>query len=136
MGYRSDIKLITTKEGWEELDKAVSEAEPEQKYRITSLATVSTKKCAANNKEYVLVEWIQIKWYLTSPQIRAFMQALYTLANKNIMFKFIRVGEDYEDIERIDNEDEPAKGTDYLSTDYCNSPSLYVDRIIVVDDTF
>lgn len=124
MGYRSDVKLITTKAGWERLENAVSKvrADIEYEYWITSEAKATT----ICDGKYILAEWDDRKWYECFDDVGAFMKELYDMARDHVAFKFMRVGEDYEDVERLEGEDKDLK-------DYDAMPSLWLERKIEVE---
>ena len=93
MGYRSQVYLKTTTEGWlvlkrfndiiiEEVDKplfsAIVNKTPAGFYRIT---------------------FEDIKWYDSYAQIRNFNEAIKMFDTQDIPYSFIRLGEDTGDIE-------------------------------------
>lgn len=122
MGYRSEVKLITTKEGWSRIKKAVEDATPEGAWLVddTNIVPVCDGK-------YVLGEWSDIKWYDWGDNIiGTFMKELGKLDEVDIPYEFMRVGEDYEDIEYLT----------YTSDDhyekYKDMPNLELHRAIDV----
>lgn len=124
MGYRSDVKLITTKAGWERLENAVSQAQ--SKYAREYWITSEVRTMTLCDDKYVLAEWDDIKWYASFEDVGAFMKELYDMAKEHVAFKFLRVGEDYEDVERLESEDEGG-------VDYYDMPGLWPEHKIIVE---
>lgn len=128
MGYRSDVKCITTKEGFELIDKLVRKASGITKenedfeYWLTDEFNTSS---IANDK-YMLMEYDDIKWYSNDPAVQAFEQALERLEAQKIPYQFIRAGEDDEDVER--KYGEPSDWQVYK-----DMPQLWLERKIVVE---
>lgn len=93
MGYRSDVYLKTTTEGWilmKRFDNKISK--PEDK----------PLDCAEVNKSpdgYYRIEFHDIKWYDSFEQVKNFNHVLDEMRDQDIPFSFIRLGEDTEDIE-------------------------------------
>jgi len=99
MGYRSDVVLAVNKEIMPEF--------------LAYLATNDEAKCLVFsdhcelNQDYegeghLLVTWSGIKWYDGYPDvdvIEKFTCELDEDTDKSEMFRFVRVGEEYEDIE-------------------------------------
>lgn len=96
MGYRSDVRISTTKEGYE----------------------ILKTKCASLNLDYNLMEeghylidkteddniafgWEWIKWYDSYPEIQAINNCLNELEEKGIPYIFARIGESVDDCEEI-----------------------------------
>lgn len=125
MGYRSEVKLITTKEGWKKIEQAVKQASPDNYEYLLADEYV----CLIRNGEYVLYEVSDIKWYDTPPygfpEIIAFKQALYNLDEDDIPYEFMRVGEDYTDVEYL-----PYR---VYKDKYQDMPTLGLERTIEVE---
>lgn len=129
MGYRSDIKLITTPEGWSQIDKAVRKASgvTDKNENTSYVLTHSTHATPILNGRYVLGEWDDIKWYEGyDDDVTAFMTALGQLDASDIPYNYIRLGEDDADIDRRYN------NCGVLS-EYADMPNLWVKREIVVE---
>lgn len=106
MGYRSDVKIITTKEGWDMLDKAVKAASDITDDEIKWYLTRNDHCKRICNGKYMLGEWEDIKWYdWGCEDVSTFMKTLGQLDESHIPYNFIRVGEDYEDIEMREGEE-------------------------------
>ena len=98
MGYYSDVRFNTTKEGYEKFKSKLAE---------------DTKSWLFSNDEpevydeedgEVVFGWNDIKWY--GPEIDNIMHAYYTLREDGIPFEYVRVGEEYGDCECEEEETE------------------------------
>ena len=100
MGYRSEVVLAVNKEIMPEF--------------LAHLATndeakslVFSEHCELNQdyegEGHLLVSWTNIKWYEGYPDvdvIEKFTCEMDADTDKGEMFRFVRVGEDYDDIEQ------------------------------------
>lgn len=103
MGYRSDVKLIITKQGWEEIDRAVKKAAGIKKGDEANEYWLTSPECCMDVCEgkYVIGEWESIKWYEgLDDEVDAIMRMLERTKEP---YMFMRVGENYEDTQVIDN---------------------------------
>lgn len=127
MGYRSDVKIITTKEGWNMLDSVVRKMAgitPANQYTETWLTDESHTTIIARN--YVLGEWEWFKWSTWDDEVDVFMDTLNDLEEKEEPYRFVRIGEDYNDIEKWEHIPDDC-------TKYQDMPSLCVERKIVAE---
>ena len=93
MGYRSDVYLKTTKEGYKALEQEIKKnklgyklwEEPEHIYLNDAENTIT-------------VEWNYLKWYPEYEDVHTIEDAIGTMCDK-YPIHFIRIGEDIEDIE-------------------------------------
>lgn len=128
MGYRSDVKCITTKEGFELIDKLVRKASgvtkenEDHEYWLTDEFN-TTSIC---DSKYMLMEYDDVKWYNNDPAVQAFEQALERLEARKLPYQFLRVGENDEDVER-----KYCGGGDWQK--YKDMPQLWLERKIVVE---
>jgi hypothetical protein len=102
MGYRSDVRIRTTKEGYEimkeEIDKYLNE-KVEDNLDYTPENLVKHTDNIDDDGEVVTMDWNYVKWYDFFPEIMAVSNALGILQEKDIDFQFMRIGEDLDDIE-------------------------------------
>lgn len=110
MGYRSNVRIITSKKGFEELQKQVKKILDKKSYNFNLLDDPSI---LVKGRKGVLIGWDYIKWYEYSDfkDVDAINEALAYLSEKNIGYRFARIGESYDDFEER-NED--GKDDDYL----------------------
>lgn len=109
MGYRSDVRIITSKKGYKELKEYVDNRAKEcvkvresKEYDWNLLNRLNVKK--ENNFE-VLIGWNNIKWYTNWDEyyedVTIIEQGLDYINELGYGFRFSRIGEDYTDIEEI-----------------------------------
>lgn len=122
MSYRSVVKLITTKAGWKRIRKEVSRLGVDERYSLIS--GVGELIC---DSKYVLAEWDDIKWYEgRDEEVDAIMRALRQFDVEHIPYQYLRIGEDWEDYERLSEEC-------YDNPDYKDMPYLTLRREIEVE---
>lgn len=99
MGYRSDVRIITTKDGYKELRKYINEylkvnnISEERYFNIINSPDIKIQ----NNKE-ICIGWNDIKWYWY-PDIDAINYSLNKLEENKYSYRFSRMGESLNDIE-------------------------------------
>lgn len=97
MGYRSEVYLKTTTEGWLLMKRFNDKiTEPEDK----PLAYSEVNKTSSG---FYKIEYHDIKWYDSFKQIQNFNAVLDQMKDQDIPYSFIRLGEDTEDIEHVCN---------------------------------
>ena len=92
MGYRSQIALKTTTEGWILLKRFNDKIENPDERPLNHLTVGKTPT------GYYKISHDYIKWYDRDPQVQNFYEALHQMRMQNIPFVFIRIGEDIDDI--------------------------------------
>ena len=95
MGYYSQVAIAMRKE---EFNTLKNECEPNNHDLETLLRLANVKE----HSDFVTLEWNWIKWYDTFPEIRAINEFLWNL-DADIPYKFIRIGEDFEDTVMLGN---------------------------------
>lgn len=93
MGYRSEIYLKTTAEGFvmlKQLDDKIKIKEEKPLYGLTIEKTP---------EDFYKMSALSVKWYDDYEQVINFNEALNQLKKQNIPFVFIRIGEDVNDVE-------------------------------------
>lgn len=107
MGYRSDVRIATTHEGYERVCKRVDElSEGRNTYPL-----IGTKRIPVFFEEQdgsVVFGWDWVKWYDGMyADVTNVTTALAEIESAGVPYEFCRVGEEYDDIEfycRNDNE--------------------------------
>ena len=103
MGYRSDVGLALTKKGVKALNAKLAEESVSEELResVMELLDDADQHYTDRNSGAELWYWESIKWYDTLPlEYQNICCIMETLANlKNEDYRFIRIGEDYEDTE-------------------------------------
>lgn len=94
MGYRSDVYLKTTTEGYLIIkrfnDSLIVEDKSE---RPLTYATISYTPTG-----FYRIEYNDIKWYDSYPEVQNFNKALDLLRKQDIPYAYIEIGEDPDDI--------------------------------------
>lgn len=101
MGYRSDIRIRTTKKGYEimkaEVENFLKENNLDELWNLLKINGVSIDK----TEKAITIEWSYLKWYEEYKDVQAIMKSLSILSEKNIDYQFMRIGEELDDIEEI-----------------------------------
>ena len=93
MGYRSDVYLKTTKEGFDVLLKMNNEIKDKYSKPLCN-AIISKSKSG-----FYKIIFDSVKWYEEYEQVKNFSEALLQMAEKEIPYSFVRFGEDLDDTE-------------------------------------
>ena len=96
MGYRSDVAISTTEEGYERLVAMCDEAGVEHPLVSSTVEPDFIERFEGS----VVFGWNEIKWYEDLPDVGAVSKAVRALLEDDVPMAFVRVGEDPEDIER------------------------------------
>lgn len=99
MGYRSDVRIATTREGYDRICRCVDELS--QGSGIEQL--IGTKVSPPHFEEYagsVVFGWDFVKWYVGAlDDVTNVTKALSELATHGIPYEFCRIGENWDDVE-------------------------------------
>ena len=105
MGYRSEVALVTTQNGYSRLMAAVA-CNPEAT-RLVIEGIENENYGAAEGSYNVLFHWDWIKWYEDSDQIRLIEDWMnveeYDKDYDDVEFQFVRIGESNDDAEERGN---------------------------------
>jgi hypothetical protein len=115
MGYRSDVRIITSKKGFNELNKYVKEYLKNLNHEDYNL--LDDLKFKAENDYSVYFGWNWVKWYQGYESVDAIESGLQHLKDKDMSFRFARIGESYDDYEEdsYESENEDEQDLDYPS---------------------
>jgi len=94
MGYRSDIVIVTKIEN-EELVKLLQEDEATANQYFFSMKDYNGK-----HMECFFTQYNYVKWYESYNEVKQIESAMHKIEDKD-SFGFMRVGEDYDDVEVI-----------------------------------
>lgn len=104
MGYRSDVRLVTTEKNWKKLSDTMRKHAKEcvvGKEMEEYVAACFKPDLFKRGKGLVYAGWNNIKWYdSTDSSFMTFMKCMRGLDK----FSYLRIGEDEEDIERIEKD--------------------------------
>ena len=115
MGYRSDVRIITSKKGFNELNKYVKDYLSKLDHDEYNL--LDNLKFKAENDYSVYFGWNWVKWYSSYESVDAVESGLQYLKDKDMSFRFARIGESYDDYEEdsYESENEDEQDLDYPS---------------------
>lgn len=124
MGYRSDVRIITSKKGYDRLSKYVRKAVNDD--IDMNLLENTDLKCVSSSG--VLIGWNSIKWYEWSDykSVDAIMDGLNVLKDEGYSYRYARMGEQYDDYDEY-NYDSNKKDDEYI-------PYIYVSRYFDDDE--
>lgn len=113
MGYFSDAALSTTAEGFklfvnecDRLNAAKGVATPLAGTGVGYARAIESGGCA-------YVAWRRREWYDARPEVEAVMEAIENLDERGVPYRFVRVGEEYGDIEILESRPAP-RGLDVI----------------------
>ena len=107
MGYRSDIRIVTSKEGFEKLSEFVKNYLKENKEDYNLLEECDIKQ---EGKEQCYLGWNCVKWYeYDYTDVDAIMKGLEHLGENEYSYRYMRIGENYDDIEEQSYDGEKDK---------------------------
>lgn len=97
MGYRSDIRIVTSKEGFEKLSEFVKNYLKENNEDYNLLEECDIKQ---EGKKQCYFGWDSVKWYEHDyKDVDAIMEGLSHLGENEYSYRYMRMGESYDDIE-------------------------------------
>lgn len=127
MGYLSDVKLITTKTGWEQIKQAVHKVIDDPEVLPDYCLASEDRAVLVVSGKYVLAEWNFIKWYEgDDPEVDALMATIATFDGQGIPYDYMRTGEEPDDFDR-------QYGDANWADDYQDMPHLELVREITVE---
>lgn len=99
MGYRSDVRIATTREGYDLICERVDGLSE----GLDSYPLIGTKRQPEFFEEQdgsVVFGWDWVKWYDGMyPDITNITTALLEIEGAGVPYEFCRVGEEYDDVE-------------------------------------
>lgn len=110
MGYRSDVRIITSKKGFKELNKFVNnylKDSLEAEYNL-----MNNLKFKAENDYACYFGWDYLKWYEGYDTVDAIINGLNHLEENDMSYRFSRIGESYDDYEEKSYESEKEEEQD------------------------
>ena len=100
MGYRSDIRIITTKDGFNELRKFTDKYLEDKKYPYGNLLDNLDLNTETKYANYF--GWNSVKWYENCDgyeDVDSIMNGLEYLKENDYSYRYARIGESYDDYE-------------------------------------
>ena len=98
MGYRSDVRIILSTNGFNELSKHVEDHlklnNLNEHYNYLKYIDVVHK-----SKDSIYFGWNDVKWYESYDGIFPIMSGLKKLEENQYSYRYMRIGEDYGDVD-------------------------------------
>jgi len=95
MGYRSDIRVMFKKAGYEKFKELYNKSD---EFKLEKQVDEVIKK---NNN--VLLKINDVKWYDTYEEVEHFNEKLEEITEFGFSYRFVRIGEDNRDIEELEH---------------------------------
>ena len=116
MGYRSDVRIITSKKGYDKLRKHVEKYLKEKNDDSNLLEDADIRFVTSKG---VLIGWDNIKWYewCNWPEIDSILTGLDKLEKEDYSYRFSRIGEGIDDIDERYYDSKNRNGEDIPSID-------------------
>ena len=98
MAYRSDVRIVVSSKGYEELKKYVSDNLPPDLKQYNLLDNTDLKLL---RKDQIMLGWNAVKWYEYADveEVDSIMDGLNSLKDKNYSYRYVRLGEQFDDID-------------------------------------
>ena len=99
MGYRSEVVLAVDKKLMPEFLAHLATSDEAKTMVFADHDHLDQDYC---DEGHLLVTWNGIKWYESYPEVNViekFISEMDEDEDKSEMFKFVRIGEDYDDVE-------------------------------------
>ena len=133
MGYRSDVRIIVSKNGYKELRKYIDEHIRKYKidnikegsvadaynYDFNLLNNLDVSKASADGNE-IYIGWDSLKWYDGYEEVDAVMDSLDKLEENGYGYRYSRIGENFDDIEEKEADNTEKDGVKFLDYPYIN----------------
>ena len=99
MGYRSDVRIITSKDGFKELKKYVNDYLSKADKKDDNL--INDCDYMFETSKTSCIGWNDIKWYDGYAEVDSIMDGLNYLQEKDYSYRYARIGENMDDIEEV-----------------------------------
>lgn len=138
MGYRSDVRIMTSKKGFEKLKEYTDKYLQDKDYKYRNL--LDECDISEETKYAKYIGWNNIKWYEYSgyTDVDAIMNGLDYLKNEDYSYRYARIGESYDDYEEQSYESEfyeDEQDLEYPSMERYFDDDYVIDNMKSVDET-
>lgn len=101
MGYYSDVVLVLNPKGLAKLRKRLADPEKPEKIRQSATDFFKYADQHLTNKKAEAWFWDGVKWYSNDPEYSPEVYFIedFLLELKENEYRFLRIGEDYDDVE-------------------------------------
>ena len=116
MGYRSDVRILVSSEGYKELynyvkKEALKYADDDYDYNLLN----HMDKKLIKNKDQVLLCWDYVKWNnVVNYDVKIIMNGLDFLDENGYSFRYVRIGENLDDISELYVDHDIDNWIDYI----------------------
>lgn len=99
MGYRSDVRIVASTEGFKKLSEFVTNYLKEKNLNTKEYNLLEYLDIKEDGEEQVYLGWNYLKWYEGYPEVDAIMKGLNHLSNNEYSYRYMIIGESYDDVE-------------------------------------
>lgn len=111
MGYRSDVRIILSIDGFNELSKHV-----EYHLKLNNLNDhynyLKYMDVVHKSKDSIYFGWNDVKWYESYDGVFPIMSGLKKLEENQYSYRYMRIGEDYGDVDEYFNDGKKDENVD------------------------
>lgn len=97
MGYRSNVRIATTRAGYERMCRIVDETDAGNEFRLMGAKVAPKHRSSFGGT--VVFGWDWIKWDECYPDVSKVVKAQQTIESEGYPVVFARVGEGLDDVE-------------------------------------
>lgn len=138
MGYRSDVRIMTSKKGFEKLKEYTDKYLKDKDYKYGNL--LDECDISEETKYAKYIGWNNIKWYEYSDytDVDAIMNGLDYLKSEDYSYRYARIAESYDDYEEHSYESEfyeDEQDLEYPSMERYFDDDYVIDNMKSVDET-
>lgn len=129
MAYRSDVRIVVSSKGYEELKKYVSDNLPPDLKQYNLLDNTDLKLL---RKDQIMLGWNAVKWYEYADfeEVDSIMDGLDSLKDKNYSYRYVRLGEQFDDIDEKYVDGESDKD---IFLEYPQIERYFNDDLFIID---
>lgn len=127
MGYRSDVRIIMSKNGFNKFKKYVEDHIRKYKlnnikegsiaatynYDYNLLNNLDVSKASSDGNQ-IYIGWDNLKWYDGYEEVDSIMDSLNKLEKNGYGYRYVRIGESFDDIEKMEADNTAKDGVKYL----------------------
>ena len=133
MGYRSDVRIVTSKKGYEELKKFSNNYLKKYDKEIAKFNIINNCDVFKQGDNEIYMGWNGVKWDEGYSEVDAIMAGLEHLDKNDYSFRYARIGEDYCDFESnyinsVKKEKNIKLDYPYLERYFCDDYLYYMNQ--------